>query len=395
MFNKLLYLKDVTFTATSRYPFIHHHSPLLFPLRFYTTTTSNSHSFAVSYLIHNFGFSPESASRTCDSYRICFRTPEKPDSAIRFLRDHGFSNSQINSMVRRVPWLLSCDPCKRVLPKFQFLLSKGVSSSTIVDIVSKSPAILSRSLENTIVPSYDLVFRFLKSDDHTISCLFGNCIYYGRRDYIERNIRVLLDNGVGETNIARLLRNRCRAVFTSDILKVVEEVKDLGFDPSKSAFVTALLALKSMSQTSWKEKVGVYKKWGWSDEACLEAFRRHPHCMLASIDKINTVMNFWVNQLGWDSLDLVRSPKILGLSMEKTIIPRALVVQYLVAKGLRKKSACFHIPFAVSKKAFMEKYVICYKEDAHQLLKLYQEKNSVQGKNEDCAASGSYQVVNS
>ena len=169
-------------------------------------------------------------------------------------------------------------PLQKSKSKFQFLLSKGVSSSTIVDIVSKSPAILSRSLENTIVPSYDLVFRFLKSDDHTISCLFGNCIYYGRRDYIERNIRVLLDNGVGETNIARLLRNRCRAVFTSDILKVVEEVKDLGFDPSKSPFVTALLALKSMSQTSWKEKVGVYKKCGRSHKFWKQIQGRTQNC---------------------------------------------------------------------------------------------------------------------
>ena len=81
--------------------------------------------------------------------------------------------------------------------------------------------------------------------------------------------------------------------------------------------------------------------------------------------------------------------------MEKTIIPRALVVQYLLAKGLRKKSASCYTPFVVSEKEFMEKYVIRFKEDTHQLLKLYQEKNSVQGKNEDCAASGSYQVVNS
>ena len=63
--------------------------------------------------------------------------------------------------------------------------------------------------------------------------------------------------------------------------------------------------------------------------------------------------------------------------MEKTIIPRALVVQYLLAKGLRKKSACFHIPFVVSEKEFMEKYVIRFKEDTHQLLKLYQEKKKL------------------
>ena len=295
MLNTLLY-KCVTFTAASHYSLFPHY-PLLFSLRLCTTTTSNSRSFSVSYLIHNFGFSSESASKASDSHKISFQTPEKTESVIRFFRDHGFSNSQIINMVRKVPWLLSCDPCKRVLPKFEFLLSKGVSSSEIIDLVSKHPGLLSPSLENNIVPTYELVHGFLKSDEHTINCLFGNSIFSGGH-YVARNIRVLLQNGVGETNIARLLRNRCKGVFSStDILKVVKEVNDLGFDPSKSTFALALV-VKSRSQTSWKEKVDVYKKWGWSDEACHEAFRRCPHCMLTSIDKINTVMKFCVNQLG-------------------------------------------------------------------------------------------------
>ncbi|TKY72630.1 Mitochodrial transcription termination factor-related [Spatholobus suberectus] len=310
MLNTLLYLKGVAFTATSRYPLIHH-SPLLFSLRF-CTTTSNSRSFAVSYLIHNFGFSPESASKTSDSYHICFRTPEKPDSVIRFFRDRGFSNSQINNVIRKAPWLLSCDPCKRVLPKFEFLLSKGVSSSEIVDQVSKYPRILTPSLKNHIVPTYELVYRFLQSDKNTVACMFGNSFFSGGR-HLARNIRVMLENGVTDSNIARLLRNRCKALFGStDMLKAVEEVKDLGFDPSKAIFAIALLAIKCMSQTRWKEKVDTFKKWGWSDEAFLEAFMRHPHCVLASTDKINIVMSFWVNQMSWDALSLVEGPKILG-----------------------------------------------------------------------------------
>ncbi|TKY72625.1 Mitochodrial transcription termination factor-related [Spatholobus suberectus] len=150
-----------------------------------------------------------------------------------------------------------------------------------------------------------------------------------------------------------------------------------------------------MSQTRWKEKVDTFKKWGWSDEAFLEAFMRHPHCVLASTDKINIVMSFWVNQMSWDALALVEGPKIFGLSMEKRIIPRALVVQYLLAKGLRKRSASFLTPFSVSEKVFLEKYVMCFKEDTCQILMLYKEKMSVQGKKEDGTASGSYQMVNS
>ncbi|CAJ1963441.1 unnamed protein product [Sphenostylis stenocarpa] len=393
MLNKLVYLRGVASTATSGSPFVHHY-PLHFSLRF-CTTTSNSRAFAVSYLINNFGFSPESASRTSTAYNICFRGREKPDSVISFFRNRGFSKPQINDMVRRQPWLLSCNLCKRILPKFEFFLSKGISSAEFVNLVSNNPSVLIPSLKNHIVPTYELVYRFLQSDVKTVACMFGNSFFTGGYR-MARNVRVLQENGVSESNIARLFRNRCKAVFCStDIVRLVEELKSLGLDPSKSAFAIALIAVTSLSGSRWKEKVDAFKKWGWSDEAVLEAFRRHPHCMLASIEKINIVMSFWVNQLGWNALDIAQGPKILGSSMEKTIIPRALVVQHLLVKGLWKKSASLFTPFAVSETRFLKKYVICFKEEKCQLLKLYQEKVSVQGKEEDSAACTSYQNVNS
>ncbi|WVZ18949.1 hypothetical protein V8G54_006271 [Vigna mungo] len=392
MFNKLLYLKCVTSTATSPYPFIHHH-PFLFSLCF-CTATSNSPSFAVSYLVDNFGFSPESASKKSKSCKISFQTPEKPETVIRFFRNHGFSNIQINYMVRKAPWLLSYDPCKTLLPKFEFFLSKDVSSSAIVDLISKYPAVLRPSLKNHIVPTYELVYKFLQCHVKTNRFMFrSTCFFSG--DSLTHKIILLLENEVSESNIARLLGNHSKAVFASnDIVKSVKEVKDLGFDPSKSNFVKALMAIKKISPSLWKEKVDTFKKWGWSDEAVSEAFRRHPQVMLTSIKKINALMNLWVNELGRDALELVRRPNIFFMSMEKRIIPRTRVLQHLLAKGLRK-SANFAYPFSVSEKLFLARFVTCFKEESCQLLKLYQEKVSVQGKEEVGAALGSYQIGNS
>ena len=393
MLNKLVYLKCVTYTATSSYPFIQHY-PLLFSLRF-LTATSNSRSFAVSYLIHNFGFSPDSASKISNSYKICFRTPEKPDSVISFFRNRGFSIAQINHMVRRTPWLLSCDPCKRLLPKFEFLLSKGVSRSEIVDIVSKRPEVLGASLKNHIVPTYELIFKFLKSDVKTVSYIFGSS-FVSHGDRLAHNVRLLLQGGVRESRIATLLGNRGKSVFISnDMVKLVKEVRDLGFDPTKVNFVIAMIAINTRNSSLWKEKVDTFKKWGWSDEAFSEAFRRFPRCMLTSIEKMNVVMNFWVNELGWDALDLARCPGIFGYSMEKTIIPRARVVQHLLAKGLRKNSTSFLTPFWVPEKVFLEKFVTRFKKESCTLLKLYQEKVSVQVKEEVGGERGSSQRVNS
>ncbi|GAU51531.1 hypothetical protein TSUD_413960 [Trifolium subterraneum] len=318
----------------------------------FCTNASVSIPFPVSYLINNFGFSPQPASKLCSSYRLTFKTAKKPDSVLTFFRNHGFSDSQLRDMIPKVPELLSCNPSTRVLPKFQFLLSKGASNSDIVNLVSKNPMVLSPSLENHIIPTYELLYRCLKSHKETIDCVIGNPTLFCDR-HVKHNITMLIENGVADTNIARLLRDRSRIFKSSDLLKLVDELKDLGFNPSKTSFGVAFKAKTTVTETLWKEKVDAFKKWGWSDEDALEAFKKKPYCMLVSVDKINLVMSFWVNQCGWDAMDIARTPYILTLSLEKRIIPRAAVVQFLLNKGLIDKNASLTYPFVVPEKLFL------------------------------------------
>jgi mTERF domain-containing protein len=157
----------------------------------------------------------------------------------------------------------------------------------------------------------------------------------------------------------------------------LEEVKGLGFDPSMTTFEAALMAKKCMTKKLWNQKVDVFKKWGWSDEDVLEAFKRQPQCMLTSIDKINAVMSFWVNQLGWDATAIVKQPGVFGSSLERRIEPRATVLQYLLKNGLLKNKASITIPILVTDKLFLERYINRYKEESSYLLKLYAEKLNV------------------
>ena len=144
----------------------HHPSPIRIHC-FSTTPTSDQQPFAVSYLINNCGFSQEAALKAYK--RVRFDSPEKPDSVLAFFRSHGFSDSQINNIIGRAPELLTCDPNKRVLPKFEFLASKGASHSGILLMVTRAPRFLRRSLENHIVPMFELVRSFCPSDEKAIA----------------------------------------------------------------------------------------------------------------------------------------------------------------------------------------------------------------------------------
>jgi mTERF domain-containing protein len=331
---------------------------------------SESDSFAVSYLINNIGFTRETALKALK--RVRFKSPQKANSVFTFFRNFGFSDTNIKKIIIKEPWLLNSDTHNSILPKIQFFLSKGASISEISRLLTVSPRILQFSLENRIIPLFEFYNKILKSDKATICCMIRNSILLSY-NLAPVNVKLLIDYGVCDSSIAKLLLTRPTILGSSDLINSLEEVKGLGFNPSNSTFGIALVAKKCMSKKLWDEKVDAFKKWGWSDEDVVESFRLHPSLMLSSVDKINLVMSFWVNQLGWNSLALTRKPQIIGFSLQKRIIPRAFVVQYLLMKGLRKKCASLVTPFFWSEELFLSKYVFCFKEESDYLLKLYEE----------------------
>jgi len=262
------------------------------------------------------------------------------------------------------------------LSKFQFLLSKGASSSDIISLLNANPKILQSSLEKRIIHLFELLSRILKTNYDTIAFLIRYSTVFSTNLYhlIMANINLTTDFGVCNSTIFKLLQTRPSIFGSTDLIKSLEEVKGLGFHPSMTNFGVALLAKKVMSNKLWDEKVDVFKKWGWSDEAVIRAFRCRLELFLVSIDKINLVMSFWVNQLGWNSLALTKRPHIFSYSLEKRIIPRASVLQFLLTKGLREKNGNLVAPLTYREELFFSKFVFSFNEESDYLLKLCEEK---------------------
>lgn len=196
--------------------------------------------------------------------------------------------------------------------------------------------------------------------------------------YPAKNIKLLRQIGVPKSRIALTLRHwPCTVIGSPTIFeKAVKEVRELGFKPKTTFFIVALRA-KVLPKSLWEEKVDLFKKWGWSEDVLVSAFLKYPWCMLASVDKIETVMKYFVNHMGWDSLVVAKNPILIMLSLEKRIIPRASVLQFLESRGLIKEGNTWISPFKATEKVFLERFVHCFEEESSQLLKLYKENRSI------------------
>lgn len=304
-----------------------------------TSNITNQQAFTVSYLINSCGLSPENALSA--SKRVNFGTPEKSDSVLALFNDHGFSKAHISNLVRKYPRVLLSKADKTLLPKLNFFYSIGFSSLELANLLSSNPNFLRRDLENLLIPSFN----------------------------------VLRDIKVPEENILLLLKDQSR-LFGIPFVKfkeLVDVVKEMGFDPLKMNFVLALDVLSGISKSTWERKVEIYKRWGWSEEHTFQAFGKYPGCMKYSEEKIMAAMDFFVNKMGWESSFFVRRPQFIALSLDKRIVPRCTVAQVLISKGLIKKDIGPNKLLLCSEYMFLQQFVTRYKNEAPELMKLYQE----------------------
>ncbi|KAI3469415.1 hypothetical protein Pfo_026078 [Paulownia fortunei] len=336
---------------------------------------SNQNSFIVNYLISTFGFSPEKAFSA--SKYLDFESTEKPDSVIAFLKNRGFTHEQIGRLVRNFPPMILRDPQKVLLPKIEFFQSLGIPETEVTKIFLITPSMFGRSLERQIAPSFNYIkslfdangtsLGFLKRATETLCC--------NLQSRLLPNVEVLKEAGVPGSKIVYLLQYYPRAVMADAerFRKFVEDVKELGLNPSGSTFVIAVYVFLVISKSNWEKKVAVYKKWGISEDEILSAFGKHPHCMTKSIDKIMAAMDFFVNKMGLHSSFVLKAPALVSYSLDKRIKPRSSVYKILVDNGLIKKGSLLSM-YKCAEKDFLRKYVQCYEEVAPGLLELYQKE---------------------
>ncbi|RZC75772.1 hypothetical protein C5167_000237 [Papaver somniferum] len=331
---------------------------------------SSSSSFVVCYLMNSCGLTEKQALSA--SKKLNFKTSSKPDTVLTFFQDYGFTKPDISKIITREPVILSLDARKTLKPKLDYFNSKEISRLEIIKLLSTNSTVLTRSLQNHIIPFFNFIKNIVGTDRYT--CIVFRRTMFPPVGFIEKmklNLQVLRDEGVPQSKIVKFLISHPRSLCTGKFKDIIQEIKGMGFDPHKYAFTSAIHALSAMSKSTWEMKLNVFRKWGWSDSQIQNAFIFHPQCMKHSEKMISAKMDYLVNQMGISSPLIARCPVILNYSLEKRIIPRCSFYQSLVSKGLIEKDKIrISSLLCITEKSFLDKYVIKYQQEAPELLKV-------------------------
>ncbi|XP_016167894.1 transcription termination factor MTERF9, chloroplastic-like [Arachis ipaensis] len=328
----------------------------------YSIVQSHHPNFTISYLIDSCGLSPDTAALT--SQKLHLPSAERPNSILTLLREHGFTDTQISNLIRKCPLLLLVNP-DILLPKFQFFLSIGISNTNLARTLTADPTLLTWSLEKQIIPSYNFLKSVLISDEKVAASLKRTSWVFleDHKKNLVPNLNLLKEMDVPESCVMLLLTHFPEALMQKkeNFAKLSKEIKEMGFNPKKTTFVLAIHVLSGEGNKSiYNRCCEVYKRWGWSDDDILMAFKKHPLCMILSEDKIMKTMDYLVNKMSWPSGMIVRCPVVLFFSLEKRIKPRCSVAKVLLMKGLIKRKLSLSTLLLPDEDSFLEKYVIKY-----------------------------------
>ncbi|RZC82164.1 hypothetical protein C5167_044961 [Papaver somniferum] len=84
------------------------------------------------------------------------------------------------------------------------------------------------------------------------------------------------------------------------------------------------------------------------------------------------VINFLVNEMGYDSSSVAQVPGVFNCSLKERIIPRCSVIKILVSKGLIKEMIPLSSVSAMVDEAFLKKFVSKYEHQVPGLLKMFE-----------------------
>ncbi|KAG6683912.1 hypothetical protein I3842_12G036200 [Carya illinoinensis] len=331
-------------------------------------------------VFESLGFSGSSLAKMLSKHPAVLESDAH--AAVEFFRAHGLSDKQITTLTMKRPSLYLYNADKIFKPKLEFFKSLGFSDFEIAKLLSSEPYILTRSLENHIIPCVQMLRRVLGIDENVLKATASYQIFESNKIHmLHPNIDTLKSHGVPLSLVLKVFLTRPGSLLicSNRFSEIVSEVMKLGFDPNCRQFVLAIRSMAQNTKKLWEQKVEAFRSFGLSEDEIYAAFKRQPMCMSCSEKKIKKMMGFFVNKLKMKPSMISKSPNLLLLSLEKRVIPRCSVMQVLMLKGLMKDDIGIVYMVTMAEKKFMVRFVSKYQNEVPVVVRAHQGKIEFQG----------------
>ncbi|KAL8513993.1 hypothetical protein ACS0TY_013199 [Phlomoides rotata] len=292
-------------------------SPLTFSLYLHCYSTS-----ICDLLAHKYGFPPELASRV-SSELTRLKNPENAVSVLAFLKQSGFSNAQLQIILKYRPRFLGRTLENGIKPKIQLFQKEGFSPGDICKIISNNPPIFDLSVENNIVPSLSILKGILGSPSEVAKVIKRSprLVTTNFQNTLLPNVEFLKSCGIPMERIQMIFIGYPGSLTVKPELmrKFAEKAKGMGLNPTSLNFVYAVSVFTKMSDEALKMKLQAFRQLGFSDIDVLAMFRKEPMVLRLSAEKVKKTKEILLASGKFDICSIVNCPRSLWCSIDKRL----------------------------------------------------------------------------
>lgn len=311
------------------------------------------------FLVHKHHFSPESASQVA-TIVARLKHPERSDSVLAFLKESGFSHSQLERTLMCVPKLLSGSLDENIKPKIKAFQDFGISADEAARIIANDPYILTRSLRNKLIPGLTVLKNLFGSiRSAQILKVSGWFLFSKLDDSLVPNFELLKKYGVSMDHIFWVMNAYPRFLLRKPkkMKTYLDKVDEMGIRRDSKLFLVAANLINSYTDKNWDLKLGDFREMGFSDNDIVAAFRASPTVFGLSKERINKSIKVLLKGGKYNMSCIVGFPVCLTYSVEKRLTPRMQVLESLEGRNLIQSWPSLSTFCTMTNKKFHEKYV--------------------------------------
>ncbi|CAA6664453.1 unnamed protein product [Spirodela intermedia] len=308
-----------------------------------SSSPARSPKFIVEYLIGACGLSRDEAERA-SRYISHIKSLEKPEAVLRLLRKQGLEDGQIRRLVLGRPTVLVADAEKTLEPKIKALLGAGFSGADLTRLISSSGAAM--ALRSNLLKAID-------RNPHLLSFRID--------ERVAPTLAYLRSMGIPNSKILTIM-------MRSPYLVTSNRHGDL---PRTGIFALALSNVSNISRSNLAAKIEFLMTFGWSQAELLLAFRRFPNIINLSRERVQATMDFLLKEAGCSPSYVSSRAVLLGLSLQKRLIPRLEVLRSLRIQGLPEGDRDLYSVMLAPEKKFIDKFILPNSQKLPELLEFY------------------------
>ncbi|CAL5037651.1 unnamed protein product [Urochloa decumbens] len=244
-----------------------------------------------------------------------------------------------------------------------FLDGLGIFRGDVAAVVANDPLFLCADVKKTLRSVRRILEFWLP--------IFGS-LTTDLEKVTKPNLDLLQQRGINPCDLPHAFTSRMVIRRPEHLQEALARVDNFGIEQGSWAFRQALITFAILSREKLTKNIlQLFEKLGWSKDEIALAVKRALQIIGLTHERVRGHLEFLIGDVGLEIPDIARSPTLLLYSMERRLLPRHCLMNFLKAKGfLNAKLNLYYIAILTNEK-FLHRFVHPYEENVPGLAVAY------------------------